>query len=248
MKTTCVRLAVALVLGNFALLAASAQGPFRGSNSQRPAGSPWPKQAPTRIYVTPFHLDPKVAAQVAKAEAANPVGAARKNVDSRPRVADAVSGNDRSAPVGDNIAKQVVKDLNDARVPAVYWNQPTAPPQDGWRLTGQVVGLDEGHKAAQNVIGLGAGNKKVAVDVALSDPNTAGGQSFFLIDTSDKGRHMPGAAPLAVIRGFNPISIATKVVVSESGVKDVSQQNKIASEISKEIVTAMKQHGQYHHK
>jgi hypothetical protein len=31
-------------------------------------------------------------------------------------------------------------------------------------------------------------------------------------------------------------------------VKDVSQQNKIASEISKEIVTAMKQHGQYHHK
>ncbi len=244
MKTTLVRLAMAVMVCHLALLGASAQGPFRGANSQRPAGSPWPLQRPGRIYVTPFHLDPKLAAQLAQAEAANPVGAARKNADSRPRIADAVTGNDRSAPVGDNIAKQVVKDLTDARVPAVFWNQPTAPPQDGWRLTGQVVGLDEGHKAAQNVIGFGAGNKKVAVDVALADPNTAGGQPFFLIDTSDKGRHMPGAAPLAVIRGFNPISLATKMVVSESGMKDISQQNKIASEISKEIVTAMKQHGQ----
>jgi hypothetical protein len=155
-----------------------------------------------------------------------------------------ITSHKRDSAEADNAFLILVKDLNEAKVPAVYWSQPTPPPQDGWRLTGQVVALDEGHKAAQNVIGLGAGNKKVAVDVALADPNTAAGQPFFLIDTSDKGRHMPGAAPLALIRGFNPISLATKMVASESGVKDISQQNKIASQISKEIINSMKLHGQ----
>lgn len=244
MKPTVGKLALVLALGNLALAPASAQGPFRGANSQRPAGSPWPLARPSRIYVSPFHLDPQVAAKLAQEAAANPANSLRNSADSRPRVADNLTGNDRSAPVGENIAKQLVKDLNEAKVPAVYWSQPTPPPQDGWRLTGQVVALDEGHKAAQNVIGLGAGNKKVAVDVALADPNTAAGQPFFLIDTSDKGRHMPGAAPLALIRGFNPISLAAKMVASESGVKDISQQNKIASQISKEIINSMKQHGQ----
>jgi hypothetical protein len=34
------------------------------------------------------------------------------------------------------------------------------------------------------------------------------------------------------------------MVASESGVKDITQQNKIASQISKEIINSMKLHGQ----
>lgn len=223
-----------------------AQPPLLNPTQQRPANNSWPNRPPARIYVMPFHLDPALAQKIDQANSTNNKGPARQFRDTRPRAADVVTGNDRSAPIGESIAKQVAKNLADAKVPAVFWNQPTPPPADGWKLTGQVVALDEGHKLAQNAIGFGAGNKKVAVDVAMADPNTGGGQPFFLLDTSDKGRHMPGTLPLAAIRGFNPITMGAKVVASESGVKDVSQQHKIASEISDEVIKGLKAHGQYH--
>ncbi len=56
------------------------------------------------------------------------------------------------------------------------------------------------------------------------------------MDTSDSGRKMPGTAPVAIIAGFNPIAIASKMVVSNSGLKDSGQQHRIASEISNEIL------------
>jgi hypothetical protein len=64
------------------------------------------------------------------------------------------------------------------------------------------------------------------------------------MDTSDSGRKMPGTAPVAIIAGFNPIAIASKMVVSNSGIKDSGQQHRIASEISNEILASMKAHGQ----
>jgi hypothetical protein len=159
-------------------------------------------------------------------------------------VTDAITGHDRNTPIGQSIAMQVAKNLADAGLPAVYWNQPNYPQGEGWRLTGQIVHMNEGNKVAQNAIGFGAGNKKIAVDAALSDPTTGGGQPFFLMDTSDSGRKMPGTAPVAIVAGFNPIAIASKMVVSNSGLKDGTQQHRIASEISNEIIATMKTQGQ----
>jgi hypothetical protein len=64
------------------------------------------------------------------------------------------------------------------------------------------------------------------------------------MDTSDSGRKMPGTAPVAIVAGFNPIAIASKMVVSNSGLKDGTQQHRIASEISNEIIATMKTQGQ----
>ena len=219
-----------------------AQGPTK-STTQKAAVS-WPTKHPTRIYVLPFSMDKALADELAKDDSLIPKGPLRKAVDSRPRVTDAVTGHDRNTPIGQSIAMQVAKNLTDAGLPAVFWNQPTYPQGEGWRLTGQIIGMNEGNKAAQNAIGFGAGNKKVAVDAALSDPTTGGGQPFFLMDTSDSGRKMPGTAPVAIIAGFNPIAIASKMVVSNSGLKDSGQQHRIASEISNEILASMKTHGQ----
>ena len=219
-----------------------AQGPTK-STTQKAALS-WPTKHPTKIYVLPFSMDKAVADELAKDDSLIPKGPLRKAADSRPRVTDAVTGHDRNTPIGQSIAMQVAKNLTDAGLPAVFWNQPTNPQGEGWRLTGQIVSLNEGNKVAQNAIGFGAGNKKIAVDAALSDPTIGGGQPFFLMDTSDSGRKMPGTAPVAIIAGFNPIAIASKTVVSNSGIKDSGQQHRIASEISNEILASMKTHGQ----
>jgi hypothetical protein len=219
-----------------------AQGPTK-STTQKAAIS-WPTKHPSRIYVLPFSMDKALADELAKDDSLIPKGPLRKAADSRPRVTDAVTGHDRNTPIGQSIAMQVAKNLTDAGLPAVFWNQPTYPQGEGWRLTGQIVSLNEGNKVAQNAIGFGAGNKKIAVDAAISDPTTGGGQPFFLMDTSDSGRKMPGTAPVAIIAGFNPIAIASKTVVSNSGIKDSGQQHRIASEISNEILASMKAHGQ----
>ena len=219
-----------------------AQGPTK-STTQKAAIS-WPTKHPTKIYVLPFSMDKAVADELAKDDSLIPKGPLRKAADSRPRFTDAVTGHDRNTPIGQSIAMQVAKNLTDAGLPAVFWNQPTYPQGEGWRLTGQIVSLNEGNKVAQNAIGFGAGNKKIAVDAALSDPTIGGGQPFFLMDTSDSGRKMPGTAPVAIIAGFNPIAIASKTVVSNSGLKDSGQQHRIASEISNEILASMKTHGQ----
>lgn len=221
---------------------AIAQGPTKSTTQKAPIT--WPTKHPSKIFVLPFSMDKALADELAKDDSLIPKGPLRKAVDSRPRITDAVTGHDRNTPIGESIAKQVAKNLTDAGLPAVFWNQPTYPQGEGWRLTGQIVSMNEGNKAAQNAIGFGAGNKKIAVDAALSDPTTGGGQPFFLMDTSDSGRKMPGTAPVAIIAGFNPIAIASKVVVSNSGLKDSTQQNRIASEISNEVLASMKTHGQ----
>ena len=239
------RLALFLGVANSMVHPAAAQDPFQNPTTRLLPPSSWPDRPPARIYVQPFHLDPQVAANLANDDSPIPKGPFRKAAESRPRVVDVFTGNDRKMPIGQSIAKLVAKNLTDNGLPVVFWMQPGPPPQNGWNLTGQIVALDEGHKVAQNVVGFGVGNKKVAVDVAISDPFTGGGQPFFLVDTSDKGRKMPGTAPVAAIAGFNPVAVATQMVASNSGMKDISQQHKIASEISGEVIAAMKAHGQY---
>lgn len=232
-----------IVVGALSLTTfAKAQGPTKSSTQKTQVS--WPTRPPSRIYVLPFYMDKALADELAKDDSLIPKGPLRKAAESRPRVTDAINGHDRNTPIGQSIAMQVAKNLADAGLPAVYWNQPNYPQGEGWRLTGQIVHMNEGNKVAQNAIGFGAGNKKIAVDAALSDPTTGGGQPFFLMDTSDSGRKMPGTAPVAIVAGFNPIAIASKMVVSNSGLKDGTQQHRIASEISNEIIATMKTHGQ----
>lgn len=208
-----------------------------------PAATPWPAQPPTRIYVLPFAIDPAILEQLAQqAEGPIPQGPVRKMLASRPRVADIVTGYDRSLPVGASVARMVAADLARAGLPAVSWEQAEPPPADGWRLTGQVVQLDEGSAAARNAIGFGVGNTHIGIDVALSDPATAGGQPFFLLDTSDRGRMMPGTVPIAAAAGFNPYVVVGKLAASSSGISDITQQQRLADGIVQAITEAMAQH------
>jgi len=236
-------LALVLTAGLAAPLAA--QQPQLGPTASRamPAAAAWPAAPPTRIYVVPFGIDPALADQL-RQEAAPviPQGPVRSLLASRPRVVDAVTGYDRDEPPGVAVARLVAAEMAQAGWPAVFWDQPTPPPADGWRLLGEVVNLDDGNALARNAVGFGAGNATIGIDVALADPATAGGRPFFILDSSDRGRRAPGTLAIGAVAGFNPAVVAGKIVASNSGLADVTQQRRMAGEISAAVADAINGH------
>lgn len=233
---------IGLVVAACTWAAVAAAQPSLGPTSATaaPTAVAWPTKPPARIYVVPFTMEPGLKEELEQQANASiiPQGPVRKLISARPRVADIVTGNDRSQPVGSTIAKLVADELAQAGWPAVYWEN-GQPPTDGWRLVGQVVSLDEGNAVARNAIGFGAGNKSIGIDIAVSDPATAGGAPFFIVDSSDKGRRMPGTVPIAAAAGFNPYVVVGKLVASNSGVADIAQQRRIADEISTTVAEAI---------
>jgi hypothetical protein len=237
------RLLIAIPLWLTATAAVLAQSLGPTSTESAALTVTWPALPPRRIYVLPFAIDPALQEELRQQASSGlvPQGPVRQMIASRPRVTDMVTGYDRSAPPGVGVSRLVADELAQAGWPTVFWTE-AAPPNDGWRLTGQVVSLDEGSAAARNVIGFGVGNKYVGIDVMLSDPNTAGGSPFLILDSSDRGRMMPGTVAVGAVAGFNPAVIVGKHVVSNSGIADVTQQQRLADEIAGAIAEAVNAH------
>lgn len=237
---------VALACVSWACASIPAVGQSFGPTATEAAGTAvaWPAGPPSRMYVLPFTMDPALQEELRQQASSGlvPQGPVRQMMASRPRVVDMVTGYDRTEPPGVGVARLVAEELARAGWPAVFWTEPAPPPTDGWRITGQVVGLDEGSAAARNVVGFGVGNKHVGIDVMLSDPNTAGGQPFLILDSSDKGRMMPGTVAVGAVAGFNPAVIVGKHVVSNSGIADVTQQQRLADEIAGAIAEGVNEH------
>ena len=237
--TTILACGAALVTRGFAQAQQPAFGPTQ--STVEPAAVTWPAVLPQRIYVLPFSMDPAVQEELAR-QGPLPAGPVRSLLAGRPRVTDAITGLDRTEPAGTAIARIVADELAQAGYPAVFWTRPEAPPADGWRLGGRVVAIDDGNAVARNVVGFGVGNKTIAIDVGMSDPATAGGRPFFILDTSDAGRRTPGTLPIAAVAGFNPYVVAGKLVASGSGIADVTQQRRLADEIAVSVAQAIVTH------
>ena len=232
---------VGVVFGACPALVAQQFGPT--ATTVAPVAGVWPARPPARIYVLPFGMEPGLQEELKQQAAGGlvPQGPVRQLMASRPRVVDMVTGHDRSEAPGTSVARLTADELARAGWPVVFWEQAAPPPADGWRLTGQVVRLDEGSAAARNAIGFGVGNKQIGIDVALADPATAGGVPFFILDSSDKGRRMPGTVAIGAAAGFNPAVVAGKLVASNSGLADVAQQQRLADEIARAIAEAVNQ-------
>lgn len=219
-----------------------AQPPSFGPTSSQAVDSvtTWPAAPPTRIYVLPFRMDPALQQRLSAAAGPTiPQGPVRSVLAARPRVVDAVTGFDRNEPPGTAVARLVAEELAQAGWPAVFWSAAAAPPPSGWRLSGEVVNLDEGSAVARNMIGFGAGHATLGIDIALADPATADGRPFFVLDSSDRGRRAPGTLAIGAVAGFNPAVVAGKVVASNSGIADITQQRRLADEIAGEVATAI---------
>ena len=244
----CLRCLVVTSLCTFLpLQAVHGQFPSFGPTASvgQAVATPWPVRPPGRIYVLTFTMEPGLEEEMRQDAAGGiiPAGPVRQMLASRPRAVDFVTGYDRSQPVGVTAAKMLTDTLNRSGLPAVPWPGPGLPPADGWRLIGQIVRLDQGSAVARNVVGFGVGNKTIGVDVMLSDPATAGGTPFFVLDSSDKGRMMPSTVVMGAVTGFNPYVVVGRAVASQSGISDVTQQQRLADEITGSLLAAFQSHG-----
>ena len=88
------------------------------------------------------------------------------------------------------------------------------------------------------------GNATIGVDAWMGDPTIAGGQPFFVLDTSDRGRRAPGGVAMGAVTGFNPYVMIGRAAVSASGVNDITQQSRMAGGIATAVADALRQHGQ----
>ena len=246
MQTAIVRCGVlaALLVSAGPLASARAQSFGPTAATAVPTAAVWPAARPARIYVLPFTMDPALQEELRQQAAGGlvPQGPVRQLMASRPRVVDMVTGHDRSEPPGVSIARLVADELKQAGWPTVFWTEASLPPANGWRLAGQVAQLDEGSAAARNAIGFGVGNKQIGIDIAMSDPATAGGTPFFILDSSDKGRMTPGTVAVGAVAGFNPAVVVGKVVASNSGVADITQQQRLADEIARSVAESINAH------
>lgn len=210
-----------------------AEGPASATSSL-----PWPTAAPTRIYVLPVVVPAEMRAAMEDAEGGRllPEGPLRK------RLKDAV-GVDQ--PLAYAVGARIAESLKAGGAPAVFWESQDLPPADGWHLSSQVVQFDPGSKLAETAIGFGVGNAELAVDAALADPATAGGQPFWFLDTSATGRSIPGTLPIAAAAGgLNPAVVVGRVFLSRSGLQESSQQKRLADDVAKAVLEALREHGQ----
>jgi len=219
-------------------------GPTQSTVQQ--VAAPWPVRPPGRIYVTPFSIEPGLQQELQQQAQGGmiPAGPVRQMLAARPRAIDMATGYDRSQPPGVTAAKMLSDELARAGLPAVAWYGPTPPPADGWWLSGQIVSLDQGSAAARGIVGFGVGNKTIGVDVMVSDPATAGGHPFFVLDSSDKGRMMPGGVAMGAVTNFNPYVVVGRAIASQSGIADVTQQQRLAQEVTRALIEAFRAHAQ----
>ncbi len=96
--------------------------------------------------------------------------------------------------VAERMADELVRQINELRLPAQRATTDTHVPPDALVITGHFIDIDEGNRLRRLVIGFGAGKSKVDTQVQLLAESATGYRTLMEFEVhADSGR-MPGAA------------------------------------------------------
>lgn len=134
------------------------------------------------------------------------------------------------------LAQSITQALNDRSIQAVRLPQGESPPNNGWIVRGQFLEVNEGNRLQRAVIGFGAGESdmQIQVDVCnlFSHPNTP----FLTFGAESESGRKPGA-----IVTMNPYVAAAKFVLSKNAPeKDIQH---VGAQIAAEIINYMRTRG-----
>ena len=136
----------------------------------------------------------------------------------------------------DLLSSSLTKELDDSSLPARRLPPGQPLPDKGWLIRGQFVEVDEGNRVRRAVIGFGAGETHMEIQVTVTDCGAHPDSPFLMFGTVAETGKMPGA-----IISKNPYVAAAKFVLSKNAPeKDVKH---IAGRIATEIVSYMKTRG-----
>jgi|GEM_PF-1116779 len=127
------------------------------------------------------------------------------------------------------LQKTLVESLNKGVARAAVGDGTLAAQLNCWVLHGEFLVIDQGHRAAQAGVGLGAGQSQVEIHArlyTLSDPDAP----FLTFDTKGASGHMPGAVVM-----MNPYVAAAKFVMAKKEPEKETKKDgkQMAQEIGK---------------
>lgn len=132
----------------------------------------------------------------------------------------------------DLMSTTLVNDLTKAGVPAQRLAAGEPSPTEGWIIRGVFTDVEEGNRLKRAIIGFGAGETKMQLNVAVSGLASNTAQPFYSFDTTKGSGKMPGA-----VVTLNPYVAAAKFVMSRNGLEKDTKKTaaKIADQISKQV-------------
>ena len=233
------RLPLAGPIAALLVLVHSVAGCTRVQDEHTYAGAPLPR--PDLIVVHDFAVTPEEVGLryglVARME---------ERFDTEPR---SEQERDVGRQVADALAESLVTEIRDLGLPAERASSATASGQVV-AIEGQFVSIDEGDRARRMVIGFGAGESKVVVNVQVFDGTSPDPQMLdeFQVD-ADSGRK-PGMGPMAGV-GVAAASVTTAVATSAGvsvgaeAISDsvVADADRAARGIAKQLAALFAQEG-----
>ena len=196
------------------------------------AHSPGPSSAAAKrpVYVRDFLYDASHAPQQEEKFIGGGEGPLRRMLQGRPISEDAAG---RARRLAELLSKTIVDDLGKAGFSATRIASDAAPPGDGWLVGGEFLEINQGNRAQRAVVGSGAGQSDVQVQVEvfdlLRDPRTP----VLVYGTDEASRKAPGGGAMAVAT-HNPYAMAARYVLSRRATED--EVEKLGKKIAADLV------------
>jgi hypothetical protein len=182
------------------------------------------------VYVRDFLYDASRAPQQEERLIGGGEGPVRRLLQGRPMSEDAVG---RARRLAELLSKTIVHDLGEAGFRASRIASDTVPPAEGWLIGGEFLEIDEGNRAQRAVVGFGAGQADVHVQVEvfdlLRDPRTP----VLVYGTAEASRKAPGGAAMTAAT-HNPYAMAARYVLSRRATED--EVEKLGKKIAADLV------------
>jgi hypothetical protein len=182
-----------------------------------------PPGAPSMIYVQNFEL----GAATLKADPGT--------ISGRPRLIqfgkkDPATEIDK---IGDELEKEIVANLQKAKIPAKRLEDNADRPASGWLVNGELMDVEEGNRMQKAVLGFGIGNSKATLFVNVRDAAKPKEADLLDFNVTSEGNKAPGGG-VGEVAMHSPYAMAASFALNRDAVD--ADIKRAAKEISDRLV------------
>jgi hypothetical protein len=130
-----------------------------------------------------------------------------------------IGGGEGPLRLAELLSNTIVHDLAEAGFRASRIASDAAPPANGWLVGGEFLEIDEGNRLRRAVVGFGAGQADVHVQVEVFDLRRDPRTPMLVYGTAEASSKAPGGAAMAAAT-HNPYAMAARYVLSRRATED----------------------------
>ena len=182
------------------------------------------------VYVRDFLYDTGDAREHEERFIGGGEGPVRRLLQGRPISEDATG---RARRLAELLSNTIVHDLGEAGFRASRIAPDAAPPADGWLIGGEFLEIDEGNRLRRAVVGFGAGQADVHIQVEVFDLLRDQRSPVLVYGTAEASSKAPGGAVMTAAT-HNPYAMAARYVLSRRATED--EVEKLGKQIAADLV------------